>query len=227
LERSTTAGGPIALVAPGGVDPVPYLARAHLAGPRSAAPLVLVDSTSAHEHDAARWEDPSNSPLAFADKGMLVLLDAAALPREVQSFIARVWSEGRPPWAHVEPLDVQIALTSREPPDQLVAEGRLDLALALRLSDARVTPIVLPRLRDRPEDLRALVTDHLARQGLRALGRPVGIEQAAYARLVEYDFPGDEAELAVIAERLVTRCAGRGGRDVVSVEDLDGFLVTS
>src|SRR5208283_1498566 len=58
LERRAAVDAPIAVVAPSGVDPVPYLARAHLAGARGAGPLVLVDATSAREHDLARWSDP-------------------------------------------------------------------------------------------------------------------------------------------------------------------------
>jgi DNA-binding NtrC family response regulator len=83
---------------------------------------------------------------------------------------------------------------------------------------------VLPRLRDRTEDVRAILTDSLARQGMRVLGRPVGIDNAAYARLVEHEFPGEDAELAAIVERLVSRCAQDRGRDVVRAADLDSGL---
>jgi hypothetical protein len=223
LERRTSVGAPIAVLAPSGVDPVPYLARAHLAGARREAPLVLVDATSAREHDPARWTDRNVSPLALADRGMLVLLDGGALPPEVQQLVARALAEKRAPWDRPDPLDVQLALTAVASPEELVASGRLDAALALRLADARETPVVLPRLRDRPEDLRAILTDRLAREGLRVLGRPVGIEHAAYARLVEHTFPGEDAELAAIVQRLVARCAADGGRDVVRAADVDAL----
>jgi hypothetical protein len=219
LERRTSAAAPIAVVAPSGVDPVPHLARAHLAGVRHRAALVLVDATSAREHDIARWDDPRVSPLALADGGMLVLLDGAALPVDVQQRIARALAERKAPWTRPEPLDVQLALTAVVSPEQLVAEGRLDPSLALRLGDACGSPIVLPRLRERVEDLRTIVTDRLAREGLRVFGRPVGIEHAAYARLVEHPFPGEEAELAVVIQRLVARCAG----DVVRAADVDAL----
>jgi transcriptional regulator of acetoin/glycerol metabolism len=52
---------------------------------------------------------------------------------------------------------------------------------------------------------------------LRVLGRPVGIEHAAYARLVEHAFPGEDAELAAIVQQLVARCTG----DVVRATDVD------
>jgi DNA-binding NtrC family response regulator len=219
LERRTAVGAPIAVLAPSGVDPVPFLARAHLAGARRDAPLVLVDATSAREHDPARWTDPGASPLALADRGMLALLDGAALPAEVQQLIARALAEKRAPWERAVPLDLQLALTAIAAPDDLVAAGRLDPALASRLADARDAPVELPRLRDRPEDLRAILTDRLAREGLRVLGRPVGIEHAAYARLVEHAFPGEDAELSAIVQRLVAQCSG----DVVRAADVDAL----
>jgi hypothetical protein len=219
LELRTSARASIALVVPSGVDPVPYIARAHLCGARKEGPLVLVDGTSAREHDMGRWTDPGASPLALAHRGLLVLLDAAALPSEVQKLVARTCAEKRASWERPDPIDIQLALTGVAPPDALVTEGRLDPALALRLGDARTAPIVLPRLRDRPEDLRAILTDRLAREGLRLLGRPVGIEHAAFARLVDYAFPGEDAELAAVVQRLVAVSRG----DVVRASDVDGL----
>ncbi len=223
LERRTAAGAPIVIVAPSGADPVPYLARAHLAGVRAQAPMVLVDATSVREHDPARWTDPKVSPLALAHRGTLVLLDGAALPGDIQRLVARACSEKRAPWERPDPLDVQLAITTISSPEDLVAQGRLDPALALRLGDALETAIALPRLRERPEDLRAILTDRLAREGLRVHGRPVGIDHAGYARLVDYEFPGEDAELVAIAQRLVSRCAG----DVVRAADVDGLGLMS
>lgn len=219
LERRTAVGAPIAILAPSGVDPVPVLARAHLSGARREGPLVLVDATSAREHDAARWTDPAASPLALAHGGMLLLLDGAALPPDVQQIVARALAEKRAPWERPDPLDVQLALTASAPPEALVEQGRLDVTLAARLADARESPVELPRLRDRPEDLRAILTDRLAREGLRVLGRPVGIEQAAYARLVDYPFPGEDAELAAIVQRLVASCTG----DLIRAADIEAL----
>ena len=82
-------------------------------------------------------------------------------------------------------------------------------------------PIVLPRLRDRPEDLRSIVADRLAREGLRVHGRPIGIEAAAFARLVEYPFDGEDAELASIVTRLVARVEG----EVIRAADVDALAL--
>jgi hypothetical protein len=223
LERRAAVSAPIAIVAPSGVDPVPYLARVHLGGARAANPLVVVDATSAVEHDPARWSAPNTSPLALADGGMLVLLDGAALPMEVQRLVARACAEARVPWERPDRLDLQLALTGVERPEASLAAGRLDASLAARLGDACSAPVHLPRLAERPEDFRALLMDRLAREGLRTRGRPVGIEPAAYAKLAEYSFPGEDAEFAAVIQRLVARSTG----DAVTAPDVDAILVES
>ena len=214
LERRVRSGAPVALVAPSGVDPVPYLARAHLGGPRASSPLVVVDGTSSREHDLARWSDRLASPLGLADHGALVLLDGAALPPDVQRLIARALAERRVPWERAEPLDVHLVVTGTAPP-----EGLLEPILAARLGDALHAAIALPRLRERPEDIRAILTDRLAREGLRVRGTPVGLDDAAFSRLVEYPFAGEDAELASIVQRLV----GVAGGDVVRAADVDAL----
>jgi DNA-binding NtrC family response regulator len=223
LERRIKAGAPVAIVAPSGVDPVPYLARAHLLGPRHTEPLVIVDATSSREHDLARWSDPTASPLALADRGTLVLVDGPSLPVDVQRLVAQALAERRPPWERALPLDIALALTATSPPAALVATQRLDHTLATRLGDALEEPIVLPRLAERPEDIRAIVTDRLAREGLRVRGTPVGIDDAAFARLLQYPFPGEDAELVAIVQRLVGGLRG----DVVHAADVDALGLAS
>jgi len=219
LERRVKAGAPVTLVAPSGVDPVPYLARAHLGGPRRAEPLVLVDGTSSREHDLGRWTDPKASPLALADRGMLVLVDGPSLPADVQRLIAQALAERRPPWERALALDIALAVTATAPLTTLLAAGRLEHSLATRLGDGVEDPITLPRLSERPEDIRAILTDRLAREGLRVRGTPVGIEDAAFARLAEYAFPGEDAELVSIVQRLVAGLRG----DVVRAADVDAL----
>ncbi len=216
LERLAKAGAPVVAVARSGVDPVPFLARAHLSGARAEGPLVLVDGTSAREHDLARWKDPIASPLALADGGVLVLLDGAALPADVQRAIGQSIAERRAPWERAEPLDVILALTTVAEPATLVESGRLDPVLASRLGAALETPVRLPSIAERPEDLRAIFTDRLAREGLRVRGRPVGMDDAAFARLVEWPLSGEDAEVATIVLHLVARCEG----DVVRAADV-------
>ncbi len=221
LERLTKAQAPIAIVAPSGVDPVPFLARAHLAGARGRTPLVLVDATSTREHDLARWRDPVASPLELADGGVLVLLDAAALPLDVQRLVGQSLAERRVPWERADALDIALAITTTRPPRELADENRLDPLLASRLGGAIDEPVHLPGIADRPEDIRAIVTDRLAREGLRVRGAPVGIDDAAFAILVDHPFEGEEAELAAIVQRLVAKV---GARDVIREADVRAVL---
>jgi hypothetical protein len=207
IEETVRAGRTLFVHAPGGNDAVPYVARAHLAGAKRGEALVVVDGTSTREHDVARWSDAAASPIALAGRGLLVLVDGGALPREVQQIVARA--------------PVGLVVTSRVTLAELVESGRLDAALAAKLADAGTAS--LPRLRDRPEDLRAILSDRLAREGLRVRGAPVGIDDAAFARLLEHPFDGDEAELAAMVQRLVAACEG----DVVRAPLVDAWVAAS
>jgi hypothetical protein len=207
LESRAKMSAPFVAIGRSGVDPVPYIARAHQAGVRANAPLVLVDGTQHREHDLARWKDKNTSPLALAEHGLLVLLDGAVLPVEVQRLVAAAHAEKRTPWEGS--LDVVLGLTSALRDcggDDSALRQALDPMLAARLGDALESPVRLPSIRDRGEDIRALLTDRLAREGLRVHGRPVGIDDAAFALLVDHPFDGEDAELASIATRLVELC---------------------
>ena len=219
LERRIGKEAPTLVVARAGIDPVPYVARAHLSGPRKNGPLVVVDGTSSREHELERWTDERTSPLALADGGLLFLVDGGALPREVQVLIARTVAERRPPWERANALDLALALgTTRSLRDLLDPElALLTPELAARFDETE--SIVLPGLRDRSEDLRSIVADRLAREGLRVRGAPMGLDAAAFALLIEYPFPGEDAELASVVTRLVASARG----DVVRAADVDAL----
>jgi hypothetical protein len=223
LDRRLHAGAPIVVVAPFGLDPVSHLAEAHISGPRRGTPFVVVDAAASREHDVQRWKDPTASPLALAHGGLLVLADGAALPREVQRLVGEAFATRRAPWEQAEPLDLAIALTSVVPLVGLGSGSCLDPALRSRFGDASDAEVVLPALKDRPEDLRALLSDRLAREGLRMRGAPIGIDDAAFALLMAYPFPGDYAELVLIVRRLVASLSG----DVVRDKDVRDLRLVS
>ncbi|MGO9710177.1 MAG: hypothetical protein ACLQBL_15015 [Polyangiaceae bacterium] len=218
IEETLRAGRPLFVHAPAGIDAVPYVAKAHLASTRRGEALVVVDGASTREHELARWSDPLASPIALADRGVLLLVDVGALPVEVQKLVARAHSEHRGPWEQELPVDFVLAVTSRVPLAELMTRGRLDAGLAAQFTEEASAS--LPRLRDRPEDLRAILSDRLAREGLRVRGAPVGIEDAAFARLLEYPFEGEDAELASMALQLVASCEG----DVVRAHHVDALI---
>jgi hypothetical protein len=231
LDRRVKRRAPVVVVAPAGLDPVPHLAAAHLAGAGRGTPFVVVDGAASREHDLRRWADPMDSPLALAHGGLLVLQDGAALPPTVQRLIGTALAERRAPWEQAEPLDLAIALTTVAPLVQVAGRSvssdapdtaTVDPLLLARFGDGSDAEIVLPALRDRSEDLRALLTDRLAREGLRQKGTPVGIDDAAFALLSDYSFPGDHAELVLIARRLVAAAKGA----VVRADDVEELGLT-
>lgn len=217
LERRIARDAPAVILARPGIDPVPWVARAHLAGPRKAGPFVVVDGTSSREHDVDRWNDERTSPLALADRGLLFLVDGAALPFPIQVIVARAIVERRAPWERATPLDIGVAVSAPRTLEELVLAERMAPVLAARFEDAEA--IVLPRLRERPEDLSSIVADRLAREGLRAHGRPLGIDASAFGKLVEHGFDGEDAELVAIVTRLALRVHG----DVVRAGDVDAL----
>jgi DNA-binding NtrC family response regulator len=139
-----------------------------------------------------------------------------ALPALVQRLVGEALAERRAPWEQAAPLEVAIAITSVMSLTELTSSARIDPTLRARLGDASEAEVVLPALRDRAEDLRALLSDRLAREGLRQKGTPTGIDDAAFAMLADYPFPGDHAELVLIARRLVASVSG----DVVRADDV-------
>lgn len=208
LEQCTRAGSlavPLALLTPPGIDPIPWAATAHLAGQRHDRPMLIVAGDDPAEHDLARWRDPSNSPLVLAAAGTLVILELAALPRAVQDFIAASLAERVSPSGAATPLDVAVTVSVNATIDTLVAAGRLSSSLADWLGD-RAIP--LPPLASRPEDLRALALDQLARLGERLRSTPLGIDDAALAMLLEHRWPGNDVEFQDVMLRAALSCKG-------------------
>jgi len=214
LERRMASGRPVVVVGPSGLDPIPFVARAHLRTGGSSGALVVVDATDPREQELTRWLDARSSPLALAVGGILAILDAAALPGDVHATILQACMEHRAPWEGGGRLGVQLVATIVRRPGAPAAE---ESYLSGDARGAFGEPVVLPPLSERPDDLRSIVIGELAREGMRVVGKPLGIEPSAYARLAEYDFPGDVAELSVVVQRLVASCRG----DMVRVADVE------
>ncbi len=206
LERRCASGGVIVVEAPSGADVLPYMARAHLSGQRAKGPFVVVDGTATREHDVERWCDPTRSPLALANQGMLVLEHVFALPAEIQSLLAAALLERRLPWEDAAQLDVQLALVVFGSFDQWM--NHAEPLFVRRLGELKETCVSWPSLHDRPEDLRSLVAEQLARAGLRRSGRPLGIDAGAIERLYAHPFVDNELELRWLVHRLSCTAAG-------------------
>ena len=202
----------------------PTLARAHLAGSSAKSPLVLVDATSRPRarpglHGRIRRRRPW--PLADVQR-LLVLLDGAALPADVQRLVARAWpSNGRRGSA-------PIASTCTRP-DHAV-QPRCASCPGPPRSGSRAPPRRTPRDADRPSAAArpsrgpARHPHRLPRPGGPAavLGDRSGISTTRPTRGSSITpSPVRDAELIAIAQRLVARSTRRrrpqgGDIDVLS-----------
>lgn len=213
LRRLGRLGAPVALRVPPGVDARGWAALVHLASPRKGGPFVVIDCTQGAEHDLATWQDEERSPLSLADGGTLVLLDLPALPLPIQEHVSRTLSgrAERPPRSRVTPLGW--IPTLRAPLAELERDERVARSLARWIGESEV---VLPALVERPEDLRALALEALARAGLEKDGRPLGLDTSALRLLSDHEWPGNEREL----EDVLARAARHVGGSALTATDL-------
>lgn len=143
-----------------------------------------------------------------AHRGSLFLDEVGEIPADVQVMLLRVLQErvlervgGN------DPVDVDvrvIAATHRDLP-ALIREGRFRSDLYYRLN---VFPIRVPPLRQRKEDIPALV-DHFLRHFAQRMSRPgVKVSGATLDLLLGYHWPGNVRELENILERAMIVAAG-------------------
>jgi len=156
----------------------------------------------------------------LADGSTLFLDEIGDLPLEVQAKLLRVLEQGtieRVGGERAKAVDVRvIAATHRDLPRE-VSAGRFREDLYFRLN---VFPIHVPPLRDRKEDLPALVA-HLARiAGSKCARAPRAFDTDALKRLRAHAWPGNVRELANAIERLTIL----GGSDAVTAVEVDAIL---
>jgi formate hydrogenlyase transcriptional activator len=137
----------------------------------------------------------------LADQSTIFLDEIGELPPEVQSKLLRVLQEGefeRLGSSKTIKVNVRvIAATSRDLP-AMMREGKFRADLFYRLN---VFPIVVPPLRDRIEDIPALVWHILGELGSR-MGRKIdGVEANTMEALQRYSWPGNVRELRNVIER--------------------------
>ncbi len=144
----------------------------------------------------------------LADGGTLFLDEVSELPLETQVKLLRVLQEREfepVGSAKTQQVDVRvIAATNRRLEDE-VARGTFRSDLYYRLN---VFPIEVPPLRERREDIEALV-EHFIDRFARKLGRRViGLAPGALETLLAHDWPGNVRELQNIVERALIASPG-------------------
>ncbi len=136
-----------------------------------------------------------------ADGGTIFLDEIGTMPAQLQSRLLRVLQEkevrrvgdNAPTY-----VNVRVLAATNENLEQLVKDGRFREDLYYRLN---VVPILLPPLRDRPEDVPMLVAHFLKDKVHSRTGQPFQISRRAVATLAAHDWPGNVRELENAIER--------------------------
>ncbi len=210
------------------------VARAiHLGGPRSAAPFVPVNCTALPDslleselfgHAAGAFTGATSARRGLfveADGGTLFLDEIGDMDVALQAKVLRVVQDGEVRAVGADGsrrVDVRLIAATHQNLERLVAEGRFREDLFYRLN---VVPLELPPLRDRPEDIPALIHSFLARAQQRNPHSPVrSLAPEVVGALGRQPWPGNVRELENVIERLVV--IGRG--EVVGPDDLAMFV---
>jgi DNA-binding NtrC family response regulator len=145
---------------------------------------------------------------ALADGGTIFLDEIGTMSPALQSKLLRVLQEREfePLGAErTERVDVRVIAATNRDLREMVRDGRFQEDLFYRLN---VIPISLPPLRERREDIPALV-DHFVRKHAQRIGRRIErLDEDALARLQQYDWPGNVRELENTIERAVVLSSG-------------------
>jgi transcriptional regulator with GAF, ATPase, and Fis domain len=145
---------------------------------------------------------------ALADGGTIFLDEIGTMTPTLQSKLLRVLQE-----REIEPLgsertekiDVRVIAATNRDLRQMVTEGKFQEDLFYRLN---VIPIEIPPLRERRDDIPALV-DHFVKKHAQRTGRRIDrIDDGGLAALQQYDWPGNVRELENTIERAVVLSAG-------------------
>src|SRR5467141_1910784 len=167
--------------------------------------------TGANTRSSGRFEQ--------AEGGTLFLDEIGDMPMEAQTRLLRVLQSGE--YTTVggrTPIraDVRIIAATHRDLRQLIRQGLFREDLFYRLN---VVPVRLPPLRERSDDVPALVRHFLSTGSAEGLPGKT-LDQAAMERLKAYRWPGNVREL----ENLVRRLAALYSQEVIGVEVIEAEL---
>ncbi len=114
-------------------------------------------------------------------------------------------------------VDVRLIAATNRDLEDMVQNGRFRQDLYYRLS---VFPIILPPLRERREDIIALVTHFVERASSASRKKVARITARAAASLTGYHWPGNIRELENVIERAVILCGEDGVIDACHLPPL-------
>lgn len=144
-----------------------------------------------------------------ADGGTLFLDEVNSMEPSLQAKLLKVLESKRVRrlgGSQEHTFDVRVVAAVNEPPLQLVKQGKLREDLYYRLGVVR---LILPPLRDRPEDI-SLLTEHFIELYNHSMGRSIrGITAAVTSLFQHYTWPGNIRELRNVIESAFVTAQGQ------------------
>lgn len=148
-----------------------------------------------------------------ADGGTLLLDEIPSMDLALQAKLLRFLDSGelrRVGDRRERVADVRVIAAANTDLTGCVEAGRFRSDLYFRLAGF---PLRLPPLRERPEDVPALVEHFLAHEAARCRVEPPTLSAGALARLRAHPWPGNVRELHNLVTQIVLRFAGREVRE--------------
>ena len=197
------------------------VARAiHDLGPRRDRPFVSINCSALPEqlleselfgHEKGAFTGAQTRHIGLfqaADGGTLFLDEIGDMPLALQAKVLRVLQDFavRPVGAlHSVDIDVRVISATHQDLAAMVVEKQFREDLYYRLN---VVPLQIPALRERPEDIPALLAYFLDRLASRAGGEKKEFAPEARAALLQATFPGNIRQLQNVVERCVVLSTG-------------------
>jgi DNA-binding NtrC family response regulator len=192
------------------------LARAiHQESPRANGPFVAVSCAALPEalieselfgHEKGAFTSATQSHkgrFELANGGTLFLDEIGDLSPAVQVKLLRVLQERefeRVGGTKTLMVDIRLIAATNRDLEKEVAQGRFRQDLFFRLN---VVPLVLPPLRERPDDIPMLAAHFAAKSAQKYKQQTLELEPVLVEVLLEYHWPGNVRELENLIERLV------------------------
>ncbi|MBK8770852.1 MAG: sigma-54-dependent Fis family transcriptional regulator [Rhizobiales bacterium] len=191
--------------------------RAFVAVNCGAIPENLVESTLfGHEKGSFTGATAKHmGKFQEADGGTLFLDEVADLPLDMQVKLLRAIQEGEvDPVGSRRPVKVNVRIVSATNRNmiEMVKAGQFREDLYYRLN---VFPIMVPPLRDRKDDIPALVNHFITKLAAEEGRKVRGIKPEALVMLMAYAWPGNVRQLENTVFRAIVLCEG----DHLGIED--------
>jgi len=206
-ERAAKSSIPILITGESGVGKEVIARAVHGSSDRAGKPFIAVNCGAIPEnlvesilfgHEKGSFTGASDKHLGKfqeANGGTLFLDEVGELPLDVQVKLLRALQE-----SEIDPIgakrsikvDVRIVSATNRDLSQAVAEGRFREDLYYRLN---VFPIEAPALRERKEDVAALVDAFVRRFNVEEGKSVVGASAETMAYLAAFDWPGNVRQL--------------------------------